>query len=53
MEKKEFVQEGLFNHLLSHNADSLTREINWFARVVNKRLQSYFPEEKQEKKSAP
>lgn len=31
--------------LLNQNADSLSNEINWFARVVNARLHGYFPKE--------
>jgi hypothetical protein len=31
---------------LDRNAETLAREIAWFARVVNERLQDYFPREK-------
>src|SRR5574338_246427 len=32
-------------NLLYQNADSLSREINWFAQYVNSQLKNYFPKE--------
>src|SRR6185312_12733569 len=32
--------------MLNRNAGTLMREINWFANLVNKRMQDFFPREK-------
>jgi hypothetical protein len=47
-EKTVIVQKESDSNQINLNAESLTREINWFARVVNTRLQDYFPKKKLE-----
>lgn len=41
----EPTAQQLSKEQLQLNADTLSREINWFARVVNFRLANYFPRE--------
>jgi hypothetical protein len=41
-------EAGMTGSPLDRNAETLAREIAWFARVVNERLQDYFPREKLE-----
>ncbi len=41
-------EAGMTGSPLDRNAETLAREIAWFARVVNERLQDYFPKEKLE-----
>ena len=38
---------------LSENADSLSREVNWFSQYVNSQLRNYFPAETKEEKTKP
>ena len=53
--EKTFTQESPQETQVQKNADSLSQEINWFARVVNSRLRVYFPAEtnSEENKSLP
>lgn len=47
--KVESVKQEL--SVLDQNAETLTREINWFVNVVNKRLQDFSPGESQRAKN--
>src|SRR5215203_4872331 len=47
-EKIDNTGESQNPNRLAQNAESLAREISWFAKVVNATLDAYFPKEKQE-----